>query len=427
MTDDEAPNVEVSTRRATRLPIYLVAGFCTLLVAGIAYTAYNRERMNAQGVADAEKGPTDASPNAFLKHASETSGVRYQPVDERPADKPVEKPSVVDGMLASFHGMEKPAQPEVPKDEADARAAGRKKYFNELAEIEDQRFRAQHDAMGAQIGHISRALADHRVGATPVADRKGPPDELQDDEREASESDANGLRHRHLRHSETSTRSRERWLNQAGDDGSDTTIRGRIKPLVSPYAVLAGDIIPAATRDGISSDVPGQLVGVVTRNVCDSVTGHTLLIPQGSLLLGQYNTAIATGQERIQTILTRIRFPDGSSISLGSQPGVDAAGFGGFADTVDHHLFAKFGNAMILGLAGAAVQLSQPQASNGQNYSATQIGAAQLGQQFSQLGQEYARQGLSIPNTILIRPGYEFNLRLTKDLVLKPYEGWEGC
>ena len=47
--------------------------------------------------------------------------------------------------------------------------------------------------------------------------------------------------------------------------------------------------------------------------------------------------------------------------------------------------------------------------------------AAALGQQFGGLGQEYARAGLSIPNTLNIRPGYRFVVMVNKDVHLRPY------
>ena len=83
-------------------------------------------------------------------------------------------------------------------------------------------------------------------------------------------------------------------------------------------------------------------------------------------------------------------------MDIGTMPGADQSGYAG-------------------------IQLSQPQAANGQNYNATQIGAAALGQQFGELGQEYARAGLSVPNTLEIRPGYRFVIQITKDMVLRPY------
>jgi type IV secretion system protein VirB10 len=60
---------------------------------------------------------------------------------------------------------------------------------------------------------------------------------------------------------------------------------------------------------------------------------------------------------------------------------------------------------------------------NGQNYNRQQIPAGALGQQFGELGQEYARAGLAIPNTLEIRPGYRFVVMVNKDMVLRPWSG----
>jgi type IV secretory pathway VirB10-like protein len=44
-----------------------------------------------------------------------------------------------------------------------------------------------------------------------------------------------------------------------------------------------------------------------------------------------------------------------------------------------------------------------------------------VGLHHSQLGQEYARAGLSIPNTLEIRPGYRFVVMVNKDMHLRSY------
>ena len=85
------------------------------------------------------------------------------------------------------------------------------------------------------------------------------------------------------------------------------------------------------------------------------------------------------------------------------------------------HFWSKIGNALLISVASAGVQLSQPQAVNGQNYNSQQIAAAALGQQFGELGQEYAHAGLSIPNTLEIRAGYRFVVMVNKDMHLRPY------
>ena len=111
-----------------------------------------------------------------------------------------------------------------------------------------------------------------------------------------------------------------------------------------------------------------------------------------------------------------------SSIDIGAMTAADEGGFAGLHDQVDHHLRDKFGNALILAAGAAAVQLSQNNnGSYGNGYNSQQIIAGSLGQQFGELGQEYARSGLTIPNTLRIRPGYHFVIQITKDMVLRPY------
>ena len=64
---------------------------------------------------------------------------------------------------------------------------------------------------------------------------------------------------------------------------------------VSPYQVMAGTVIPAALVTGINSDLPGQVIANVTEAVYDTATGRYLLIPQGSRLIGRYDSQVAFG------------------------------------------------------------------------------------------------------------------------------------
>lgn len=65
---------------------------------------------------------------------------------------------------------------------------------------------------------------------------------------------------------------------------------GHLQETRSPYELMAGTIIAAALVTGINSDLPGQMIATVTQNVYDTVTGNYLLIPQGSRMLGQYDS-----------------------------------------------------------------------------------------------------------------------------------------
>ena len=219
----------------------------------------------------------------------------------------------------------------------------------------------------------------------------------------------------------TGARQKQAFLGQQGSDGSNDTLLATVRDPISPYLITEGDIIPARMQGGADSDTPGGLTGRVASDVCDSATGSYLLIPANSKIVGTYDNVVSAGQDRLPAILTRIIFPDSSSIAIGAMPATDQGGYAGLHDQVDHHYWDKFGNALIVGVAAAGIQLSQPRSRGYNGYDSQQIIAGSLGQQFGQLGQEIARFGLTIPNTLRIRPGYRFGLRLTKDLVLRPY------
>jgi type IV secretion system protein VirB10 len=217
-------------------------------------------------------------------------------------------------------------------------------------------------------------------------------------------------------------REKQAFLAQPGDTtGASDDLQATLREPSSPYLVMAGTAISTIMVGGINSDMPGMIVGQVAENVYDTATGQYLLIPQGAKLIGQYDNSVSMGQTRVGVIWTRIIYPDGESIDLGSMEGADQGGYAGFHDLVNTHFWSKIGNALLISIAGAGVQLSQPQAVNGQNYNSQQIAAAALGQQFGELGQEYARAGLSIPNTLEIRPGYRFVVMVNKDMHLRPY------
>lgn len=190
----------------------------------------------------------------------------------------------------------------------------------------------------------------------------------------------------------------------------------------SPYELKAGTIIPATMIGGINSDLPGQILGQVAENVFDSATGRYILIPQGARLVGTYDNAITTGQERVLVAWTRIIYPDASSVDLGKMPGTDQAGFAGMHDQVNTHFWKMFSSALMLSVLSAGVQISQggqSPSANGPN--AQQSIAAGLGQQFGQLGQELARRNARIQPTLEIRPGYRFTISVTADMALRPW------
>lgn len=221
-----------------------------------------------------------------------------------------------------------------------------------------------------------------------------------------------------------STSSQHRaFLDESGDARGATTI-AQLQPASSPFTLHAGTLIPGILVTGINSDLPGDIVGQVSRDVYDSRTQRTLLIPKGSRLIGTYDNQVAAGQGRLLIAWTRLILPDGRSMRLPGLALKDATGQTGAKDKVDNHWRRVFGNALLLSAISAGVQLSQPQQSSALTPpSAGQVAAGALGQELSNVALEILRRGMDVAPTITIRAGQPFNVFLNGDLVFDgPYE-----
>jgi type IV secretion system protein TrbI len=214
------------------------------------------------------------------------------------------------------------------------------------------------------------------------------------------------------------------FLAQPGSSASGDYLQARVTSPVSPYEVKAGSVIPGTMIGGINSDLPGQVIAQVRENVYDTATGKYLLIPQGSRLVGVYSSGVTYGQTRVLVAWNRIIYPNGDSFDLGTMPGADDGGYAGFTDQVNNHYLRIFGSALLASVFSAGAQLSQPQNSNG-TITSTQIMAASLGQQANTVGSMLIARGLDIQPTLEIRNGYLFDIMVTKDLILQPWQGMQ--
>ena len=217
---------------------------------------------------------------------------------------------------------------------------------------------------------------------------------------------------------------KEQFLRNMEETPDRNFVNSTRRASVSRYEIKAGWIIPAAMEHGINSDLPGKLSARVTQNVWDTATGRHLMVPQGSMLIGTYDSQVAFGQDGLLVVWRRIVFPDGSSIDLEGMGGVDESGYSGFRDQVNNHYGRIFGYGLLTSLFSAAFQISQQnnQTPVGTVPTPAQTIGTSVAQQMTQLGIEIARKNLQVQPTIKIRPGYKFNVRVEKDLLFsRPY------
>ncbi|WP_347990368.1 TrbI/VirB10 family protein [Methylomonas sp. AM2-LC] len=207
-------------------------------------------------------------------------------------------------------------------------------------------------------------------------------------------------------------------------------IESELEAPSSPYELRAGFVIPGTLISGINSELPGQIMAQVAQNVYDTATGKYLLIPQGARLVGAYSSQVAYGQARVLVAWQRIVFPDGKAMDIGAMPGADGAGYAGFNDLVDHHYLRIFGSALIMSAITAGVAMSQNQGSATTSGvyapNASNVMSQALGQQLGHTTAMMIQKNLNIAPTLEIRPGFRFNLIITKDLTMtKPYQSFD--
>lgn len=148
-----------------------------------------------------------------------------------------------------------------------------------------------------------------------------------------------------------------------------------------------------------------------------------MLIPQGSRLVGGYNSQLGYGQDGVQVVWNRLIYPDGSSLDLSGMLGQDEHGFSGFRDKVDHHYKRLVGFAVLTSLFAAASNISQNQNRSVLTYpSPGEVAGSAVGQQVSDLGAQITRKNLNVQPTIKIPVGYRFNVRVNRDVIFdSPY------
>ena len=221
---------------------------------------------------------------------------------------------------------------------------------------------------------------------------------------------------------ESASGANSAWLSSAQRKNPNGYLPSSEEPALGTHELFAGSVIPAVMETGVDSDMPGMVSAVVSQTIYDSLHPDVVLIPQGTRLVGEYSSGIRWGQTRVLVAWNELIMPNGATIALRGMQGGNALGEAGFHDLVNNHYWRLFGSATLLSLLGAGAQVAQPQnqsqlTSPGFSQSAT----GDLAQELDQVGAQLMQKNLSVAPTLIIRPGYAFNVLVNKTMVLPPY------
>lgn len=180
-----------------------------------------------------------------------------------------------------------------------------------------------------------------------------------------------------------------------------------------PDRTLAqGSVIQAALQTPINSDLPGNVVAVVSEPV-PAFSGDRILIPRGSRLFGQYRSGIEVNQKRILILWTRVLTPDGTSMDIAAVGG-DQLGRSGLTGLVDTKFDERFGGAALISIIGAAPSVAAEQAQD----EVTGEVLENIGEDLSDATSSVIADQVSIAPTIYVDQGASVTVLVDRDVVI---------
>lgn len=438
LSADSSPNALVSgVRKANKKPLWIVATILFIVVLVIAIVAAERAQRSAVMTADKpeqEKPAVDATTSTLndlerlyggTGEIAAAGGEITPPADEEgdltsPAEGfPKEEGS--DGQLQASKKNELHGRPIQYQQTLEAFSSKKQGLFEAALTARMGIALPEATSMPARISSSNTAgsqLENLRQRTAAGGQRATYEERLAEVQRIQGETDASsGM-------DDGASDARNSGEIHATTDET-WTLSSRLQNPATPYVVRTGFVIPGVMVGGVNSDLPGQIKGQVSQTVYDTATGRFPLIPQGSLLVGVYNSNVAFGQERVPVAWQRIIFPDGRAMNISGMPGADAGGYSGLHDLVDHHWGRIFGAALAMSVISAGYSLSQDNGSSGDEQSASSALSESLGQTLGQTGMQITQKNLSIQPTNVIRPGNRFNVMVSKDIVFNaPYQAF---
>ena len=417
-----------NSNRLNRLPLLIFGAACSLVLGVFIYVGYQRSlprerpqktenpKASVSSQQFAEEIASKARPGSFIATIPQQQVSNTQP-EKTPGAEPGKETQIP--TQQDSHNVDMPTVLVDP-------------YLEDRLRIRERRFQALEAALRSKMGV---QVSDLRARSTT---RDLNAEISQARQRLAAMTDPSSTYQARLAQLRGESVSGADELYRSTGTGKNDVRRlertdswsldSQVEAPASPYMIRAGFVIPAIMISGINSDLPGQVMAQVSQNVWDTATGHFLLIPQGTRLIGAYSSDVAYGQERVLMAWQRLIFPDGKTFDIRAMPGADSAGYAGFTDQINNHWFRTISSAILMSGVIAAVDLSQDDNNSSDSSDRQRAGDAlseALGQTLGQVLGQIISKNLNVAPTLEIRPGYRFNVIAVKDMTLPgPYQAF---
>lgn len=189
---------------------------------------------------------------------------------------------------------------------------------------------------------------------------------------------------------------------------------------IGPYELKAGSIIPALLLTAADSTRPGPVMATVTDNLYDTVSGQHLIIPQGARLIGRHDGESRYGDKRVFLSWDRLILPNGKSLALNQEPGVDGQGAVGVEGRVERRLLPLVTATLFAGAITALGQIARDDSGQSRGWLGDAGDAAAI--EAAQVGGRMVDRELGVRPSVRLPSGARVRVLLTRDLVLEPYQ-----
>jgi len=439
-----SPNAGV--RRVNNLPVYIIGGLMTVFLIVMVLVAADRANQQHQ-----QADTKDEKTGNTRMFANEIAGIQKDGIIQAEQAKPLLVPEQPKIMIARPDNLDAPPTPPLSStnphrnDELDRIRLAKMQQLETAIKAKTEVSVTAPRSAGSTPGGKSersppttrdealtqltavRQQIDAQTHDDPTASYKA---HLQQLQAALSETTAGGSTAPKLLQT-FADNNKSKDLGQFADAGHGDRWKLDSEPEAprTPYELRAGFVVPGMLISGINSELPGQIMAQVSQNVYDTPTGKYLLLPQGSRLVGSYSSDVSFGQARVLVAWQRIVFPDGKAMDMGAMPGADSAGYAGFNDQVNNHYLRLYGSAFLMSAVTAGISYSQQQNQANNTFQQPTAGSAMsqaLGQQLGQVTAQMIAKNLNVAPTLEIRPGFRFNVIVTKDMTFsKPYQAFD--
>ncbi len=214
----------------------------------------------------------------------------------------------------------------------------------------------------------------------------------------------------------------------ASPPATDSALARKLKPTVLSGAtasvvknpdtmITQGTVVPCILQTAINTQLAGFVTCVIPVDV-RSTSGNVVLLDRGTKIVGQIESGLMQGQDRVFVLWTRAETPNHVIISLNA-PGADELGRAGLPGAVDNHWWDRFGGALMLTLVQGSLNAGTALAANSGGSGGSEAG---LGFVYSaqssgnQIANTALENSINIPPTLNKNQGDTVSVFVVQDL-----------